>query len=813
VILEGMPRAQRPWVRVVVRRMVLATFVAAASIIVYVVYEGSNRVQTVVAGIGAAVALAVMLWPPPPAPPPPPPPGQMADELAKAVQRQWELAANERNLFHPTPITLRWKRSEVGVAPGRLTFDPLPGMDPVGMSSLSTGDTAQLSHIYGGLDCRRIVLLGEEGAGKSSAAIILLLDALAHRDRLDTDDRARTPVPVLIAIGGWNPRETGLTEWLCDRLTVEYPFLKAPEYGIDAARRLLTKGHVAVLLDGFDEIPVELQADAVGRLNDEALFRLVLLTRPTPWEAATERRPLFGAVALELTELTNREAAEYLNNCLDGRAPEPWRRLVDHLRDNPADSLTEALATPLMVSIVRDNYVERRTVAGGDETANESELDKLLATPFPLHTDAEDYLLQRVIAAAYRPRRGKRRPDYTVAQAERWLAYAAHEMRERGTEDLAWWRIREWRLASVRFLTTALVAGLGSGLVLGFTSGHGAIGALVGGVTGAIVGALLGGLAGRQIRARLVAASREPKQLGRIRWSRILSGNAPVGPVEGRVDGLVFGLLSGVVFGFVLGLTAVRSTFSPLAGSLIGGCAGAALGAVGGSLLKAGNSGTAEAQPRRRARSISRDNIGFGLVFAIVGGFAGLASPIGFIWGSGFGFGVWLTLRVIFRLSVGATLPYTDASSPIDPITSWRRDRLHGLVLGLLYGLVFGLFGGLVMMTRMGSGLWNAGELLLWIVAWLGIGLVAGRAYSNTCSVSLTFLQLHRMGVAPLRMMRFLEDAHRRGVLRTAGRVYQFNHSRLRDQLAEQCLAEDHKTTPSNRHPTWQWVSRRREGQ
>jgi hypothetical protein len=39
-------------------------------------------------------------------------------------------------------------------------------------------------------------------------------------------------------------------------------------------------------------------------------------------------------------------------------------------------------------------------------------------------------------------------------------------------------------------------------------------------------------------------------------------------------------------------------------------------------------------------------------------------------------------------------------------------------------------------------------------------------------------------GRLPLRLMRFLDDAHRRGVLRQVGAVYQFRHARLQDRLA-----------------------------
>ncbi|MFJ1540022.1 hypothetical protein ACIODS_15900 [Micromonospora chalcea] len=45
-------------------------------------------------------------------------------------------------------------------------------------------------------------------------------------------------------------------------------------------------------------------------------------------------------------------------------------------------------------------------------------------------------------------------------------------------------------------------------------------------------------------------------------------------------------------------------------------------------------------------------------------------------------------------------------------------------------------------------------------------------------------VELRRTGVAPPRLLRFLDDAHRRSVLRTVGPVHQFRHARLQDCLA-----------------------------
>jgi hypothetical protein len=74
-----------------------------------------------------------------------------------------------------------------------------------------------------------------------------------------------------------------------------------------------------------------------------------------------------------------------------------------------------------------------------------------------------------------------------------------------------------------------------------------------------------------------------------------------------------------------------------------------------------------------------------------------------------------------------------------------------GLALGAMFGLVVGF---IVMLPR----------------AW------------GTFVFSQVWLALRWQ--LPWRLMTFLADAHRRGVLRQAGGVYQFRHARLQDHLA-----------------------------
>jgi hypothetical protein len=120
-------------------------------------------------------------------------------------------------------------------------------------------------------------------------------------------------------------------------------------------------------------------------------------------------------------------------------------------------------------------------------------------------------------------------------------------------------------------------------------------------------------------------------------------------------------------------------------------------------------------------------------------------------------------------LVAGMSRPGTDNTSPLSPLSSWRADRAVGLTVGLGVGLAFGLGVGLA----------------------LGVsaGLVSGLVYPQSWSSSLAFAQFTASDRTPVRLMRFLEDAHSRGVLRTVGPAYQFRHARLQDRLATQELA------------------------
>jgi hypothetical protein len=113
----------------------------------------------------------------------------------------------------------------------------------------------------------------------------------------------------------------------------------------------------------------------------------------------------------------------------------------------------------------------------------------------------------------------------------------------------------------------------------------------------------------------------------------------------------------------------------------------------------------------------------------------------------------------------------------------------------LTCGVAGGFFGGLLFaVTESSTNQYNplAGLRALGLSGAIALGaafgIVGGIAFAQARSdiyhVSLASAQLAIRWRTPVRLMRFLDDAHSRNVLRTVGPSYQFRHARLQDRLA-----------------------------
>jgi len=614
---------------------------------------------------------------------------ELADSFAKEVKKLWDKQARERELLPPIPVL--WKgltrqlTGPISAAVGWSEFEPLPDLPAVGAEQLRGGEIRGLHAVYGGLRSGRLVIVGPPGSGKTGAAIVLIRTALDYR-AVRKKDRKRVPVPVLFPLHGWNPGNQPVQAWLADQLQQNYPQLFAGKGGRSKAAALVAAGKIAVILDGLDEIPEQLRPVALQALSDQADFRLVVLGRSDEMAAAAAAREksLAGAVALELQDVDAEIAADYLTSVQLDPPPDHWRELISRLRNSPDSPIARALSTPLTLTLVRDTYGE------GDDVR------ELLEYRGPAGLGAsreniEDYLLDRVLHAAYKPHPGKDLP-YEFETAQQALGRIAARMNQDGTRDLAWWRISAWASRTPRGITTGLLAAVVCGLAgkLGF----GLVGLIVGIVFGFGFGFGFGAGPEDELPMRMAP-----------QWRKLLRHSTAA---YNLAAGIAAGIVSGFVFGFVFG-------------------------------------------------------IGFGLAAGIA---VGIAVGIVVV--------VLVAMYTIPRMWKLVSQPAPDTPNPLTPRTSWRSDRALTLVTGLGAGVGWGILTS-------GTG-WHA-------FAPVAVAVMLGLIASKTWPVSLTFVQLAPRWHTPVRLMRFLEDAHERGVLRTVGPVYQFRHARLQDRLAEQASA------------------------
>lgn len=220
---------------------------------------------------------------------------------------------------------------------------------------------------------------------------------------------------------------------------------------------------------------------------------------------------------------------------------------------------------------------------------------------------------------------------------------------------------------------------------------------------------------------------------------------------------------------------------------------GVMIGLVVGVVSSVGLSLVPTERPKRfvprllRRQELGRD-LGFGLIGATVGGIA-----VGLLYGAAHG----IVIGLVFGLTFGTVRRFTEPTEPdkaVTPLTVLFADRLAvvyatylGAIVGACVGAVLGAVvgaPGLVVDIDNPVLLGLLGAAVGAVVGGGGLGLVV-QATSAWGRFITTRIWLAQRGATPLRLMSFLHDAHRLGVLRQIGPYYQFRHALLQDRLAQ----------------------------
>lgn len=122
------------------------------------------------------------------------------------------------------------------------------------------------------------------------------------------------------------------------------------------------------------------------------------------------------------------------------------------------------------------------------------------------------------------------------------------------------------------------------------------------------------------------------------------------------------------------------------------------------------------------------------------------------------------------------------------PASAYRQSRNLTVLVGLAFGLGFGPLIWLTVVAAFHASFPLATGLTFALIpaAACIVGLAVAPANESAWfGFTMTAQWLTIRGRLPWKTMEFLDDAHRLGLLRTAGMVYQFRHAELQDHLAK----------------------------
>ncbi|MFH8746590.1 NACHT domain-containing protein [Streptomyces rimosus] len=699
---------------------------------------------------------------------------EAAQVLARLVLRQWQDEAVLRQLFDPAPLPVVWSDSAL---PGVSDHRELIG-DPI---TCRADATQELAAAFRGLPRRRLVALGPAGSGKTTLAVLLTLALLRDRS-------ANEPVPVLLSLASFDPSRDSVQTWLRRRIAADRPVLTETDtYGPTAIEDLLADGRILPVLDGLDEPPTPGHAAMLAALNDtlDAHAPLVLTCRTTDYTAAVAAAGvLAGAAVVEPTPVHADEALALLRLATPpGPRQERWDALAGHLTHHPQGATAQALASPLMVALARAVYAD----APGDPA-------ELTDTGrFPTPAAVEHHLLDGLVPVLY-TRAHRQNPAvhrWDPHRAHRYLGYLAAGLQRRGTHDLAWWQLYRWVPSVARSGLRAVVWGTAATMI-SFPLFLTQVDRQIGGA--AVLATLL------EISPWVTALI---WVLAVGSWSTTRPWGAARPVAAALATSVCGGLAGGAVSLWVEG--AVRGDVDASAASLVQSLLRSACW-IGFSLLmillgsgpptppRTPSQGAFTLRHWRRRLRRAAATVGLAAVF---GGAAlylyGVVKLYGVAdettWRTAWPYGL------VFGTAIGtgpAVLRWTRDTATVHdlttPLSSIRADRLVALANGVVGTLLIAVSGA-AMDAFEGADASIAdhrpAEVFTWSLLHTGaVGLslaLAAYAWPHYTAARVLLAARTRL---PWRLQTFLADAHRLGILRQVGSVYQFRHARLQHHLA-----------------------------
>lgn len=380
---------------------------------------------------------------------------EAARMLADEVEEQLRAQVHHQQISTRSPLSLRWHRTQK--QPAVPTPHPLEEWPQAG----NLEDMVDRLRANG----QRLVILGEAGTGKTSAATLVSLGLLASRTGPE-------PVPVILPLRDWQPRPgrkrrhrhrrsnvDRLAAWIVHRIESDhYAFGDLGAYGGTAAQKLFDRRRVLPVLDGLDELPAPRQEAVLRELGQLAGdFPFVLTCRTEDFRRVlNQTAPPAGTVTVELTGLDPLRAVRYLAET-GGWTSSQHAAVEQRVHaERGAGSLSAALSTPLVVSIAMIVY-RQHSAQGSRESARRDPAELADTAGLPSREEIEHHLLREFVPTVFARSRDRVINDWippTPAsrhesvprpwkpdEANRWLGRLARLMHRRRTQTLSWWEL------------------------------------------------------------------------------------------------------------------------------------------------------------------------------------------------------------------------------------------------------------------------------------------------------------------------------------------------------------------------------------
>lgn len=530
-------------------------------------------------------------------------------------------------------------------------------------------------------------------------------------------------IPVLLPVTRWDvDKFPHLRDWLVYRLTRDFPEVWEPgNRGTPMVEQIIDGDHVLPLLDGLDEVaPQSLPKIWNALKNYSGHGALVLTCRTDTYSRVVAKRDVLkSAAVIEGQRLSPADAVAYLEQSMTPRQIPRWLAVFAVLQSRADTPLSEVCAHPLGLWLIRTIYIDNE-----DEDLDKGNLadpsEMLDGSMYPTALDLKNYLFASLIPTVVRRRTHQPDGRDPLRPRQSWNSTAAQKWLTYIASQLSESTdIRWWQLP---YRARAL-------------------------------GRLTSKL---EEPGNATALSRNPLPFVVRRYSTYsMLVDLAVGLTMGPFFVGLAHVSSSGIFKFIAerlpGSIAQSLVIAAIVGGVVGVIVGLALPCFSGLkdwLLLSHDHGSdvvdecpacvADERNRMRWRtplSSYRDSLNR----AIVGGIGGAL-------------GLFVLYEIVCLI--------------------WRSSRatLAQLMAGTQ---MTSMFDGL---TAAGLGPVIVGTMYLAII----VAVVVEPAWF-VFIISSKWLALR--GKLPWHIMPFLDDAHRLGLLRASGAVYQFRHAELRDYL------------------------------